>query len=940
MSLCRNLSIMIMTVIFLQYSLPWASTQVYASNYWESLGTGVEGRIDDIAVSGSNVYVGGSFVPSGEILTKFIAKWDGSAWSSLGGGVDGAVHSIAVSGSDVYVGGQFLNAGGSPASYIAKWNGSTWQSLGSGLSSNPSSSVVGTVDAIAVSGTDVYAGGTFTSAGGTPISYIAKWNGSTWQSLGSGLNGEVRAIAVSGTDIYVGGFFTTAGGSPAKYIARWDGSSWHNVGSGFNDGFNVRVETIKISGTDVYVAGHFTGAGDVQLGHIAKWNGSAWQSLGTGLSDTVYDIAVSGVDVYAGGVFMNAGPREVRFMAKWSGSTSSWDSVGGGLGTVVEAGFAYAVTKSATGIYVGGQFSVAGGIPASYIAKWVTGSTEPAITKPDPPTGVTAAAGKGLATVSFIPPVNNGGGIIKGYTVTSSPGGFVASGTASPITVTGLTYGMAYTFTVTAANEAGASVPSEPSSPVTPSPTATVPDPPTGISAVAGKQSATVSFTPPVNNGGSAITGYTVTSDPGGLIASGAGSPITVTGLTYGKAYTFTVTATNETGTSLPSAPSGSVSPGGPPAIVPDPPTGVSAVAGNQSATVSFIPPVNNGSSTITQYTVTSNPGGFTASGAGSPITITGLNNGVSYTFTVTATNGAGLSAPSPASASVTPFSPSRSSSRSSSSSSASVPGAPTEVSASAGNGSAIVSFTPPVNNGSSAITGYTVTSSPGGLTASGAGSPITITGLTNGTAYTFTVSATNGAGISISSAPTVSVTPILPVTAVLQHNAYISGFPDGTFRPDKSVSRAELATLLSRVFSKEEQAAAKVYTDVESSYWGKAAIDKVTKMGLMQGYENGAFGPDKSVSRTELAIIVARLNIPKDEVGKMIDRNSAEAVTRAEAVTILSHLLGRLPLSGAAQKWSDVPLQHENYEFIQEASIDHTYEHRKDGKEQWVPSS
>lgn len=84
-------------------------------------------------------------------------------------------------------------------------------------------------------------------------------------------------------------------------------------------------------------------------------------------------------------------------------------------------------------------------------------------------------------------------------------------------------------------------------------------------------QSATVSFTPPVNNGGSAITSYTVTSSPGGITQSGPASPITVTGLTNGTEYTFTVTATNSIGTSVPSVPSNAVTPSAP--TVPDAPT-------------------------------------------------------------------------------------------------------------------------------------------------------------------------------------------------------------------------------------------------------------------------------------------------------------------------------------------------------------------------------
>ena len=99
-------------------------------------------------------------------------------------------------------------------------------------------------------------------------------------------------------------------------------------------------------------------------------------------------------------------------------------------------------------------------------------------------------------------------------------------------------------------------------------------------------------------------------------------------------------------------------------------------------------------------------------------------------------------------------------------------PGAPTIGTATAGNASASVTFTAPAYTGYPAgITGYTVTSSPGGLTGTGASSPITVSGLTNGTAYTFTVTATNATGTGPASAASNSVTPLAP-----QQIAYTSG--------------------------------------------------------------------------------------------------------------------------------------------------------------------
>ena len=125
--------------------------------------------------------------------------------------------------------------------------------------------------------------------------------------------------------------------------------------------------------------------------------------------------------------------------------------------------------------------------------------------------------------------------------------GISTSGTA---TVIGLTNGQAYEFRVAAVNSAGAG-PFSGSAAATP---VSVPDSPTAVTAVAGNAAATVSFTVPVGNGGSTITSYRVTSTPGAVTANGTGSPIVVSGLTNGTAYTFTVAAINAVGQSTSSA--------------------------------------------------------------------------------------------------------------------------------------------------------------------------------------------------------------------------------------------------------------------------------------------------------------------------------------------------------------------------------------------------
>jgi hypothetical protein len=298
------------------------------------------------------------------------------------------------------------------------------------------------------------------------------------------------------------------------------------------------------------------------------------------------------------------------------------------------------------------------------IEVWQNGNWLIANVTPGAPTGVTAtnqgsgrAFNNGQASVAFTPATT--GGPVKTFTVTPSPSTSPSTftGSSSPITVTNLASSTQYTYTVTGGSNVGTSAASVASTGVT---ATTVPQAPTTVTptntAGAAYGSSTNSVSVPITangTGGSTITSYTTVSNPGSFTATGASSPLTVSGLSVGTAYTFTSTVANANGTSL----SSPVSPSITPSTVPQAPTIGTATAGSGSATVTFTTGATGGS-TITSYTATSSPGGITGSSATSPITVNGLTNGTTYTFTVTATNANGTSTTSAASNSATPIQP------------------------------------------------------------------------------------------------------------------------------------------------------------------------------------------------------------------------------------------------------------------------------------------
>lgn len=294
-------------------------------------------------------------------------------WSSLNNGSNDRVLSIVSNdvSNAIYAGGLFTTIGGTSANRVAKWDGTSWTALGNGIGSI-------SVSAMAIIGNDLYVGGTFTRTGNNlTVNNIAKWNGTSWSALSAGLNGSVTCMAVNGNDLYVGGFFNLTGDSltSVNNIAKWNGSSWSALTdiSTNNNGTNAQILTMTfdLSG-NLWVGGNFSQAGGRSAQFIAKWDGSNWDGFNVNTFNQVP--ACMTVDnsnnLYVGGYFTQVLNEDfssftANYLAKYNGSTWSPITVNGinGVGDVVE-GIFFKDNK----LYVTGSFTTAGNISTNCIA--------------------------------------------------------------------------------------------------------------------------------------------------------------------------------------------------------------------------------------------------------------------------------------------------------------------------------------------------------------------------------------------------------------------------------------------------------------------------------------------------------------------------------------------------------------------------------------------
>lgn len=313
-----------------------------------------------------------------------VAQWDGTNWTCLGGGVGVVARAGVVWEGKLVVVGDFWNVF-QPCvgcNGVAVWDGTSWTPLDNGVNND--------VLVCTVWNNQLVIGGDFTQADGVPISRIAKWNGTEWESIGpiGVFDNDIRCMVEFENDLYVGGDFNNVGGVSANDgLVKYDPAtnSWLGGNSGVDlvggVDFSVRCLYVHPGDGNLYMGGEFpelwdgdAAAPDPNMAYIAKYDGSNWTPLGTGLNEYVRAIHEYNGDLVAGGYFTNAGGVPANKIARWDGT--NWNAMGLGF----DASGIDEYVKSATvwnGIFfAGGAYTQAEGNPMNYISQWYEAPTE------------------------------------------------------------------------------------------------------------------------------------------------------------------------------------------------------------------------------------------------------------------------------------------------------------------------------------------------------------------------------------------------------------------------------------------------------------------------------------------------------------------------------------------------------------------------------------
>ena len=333
--------------------------------------------------SGSALYAGGGFTTIGGVPARGVARWNGTTWSAAGAS-SYAVHAFAIHDDG---GGPALYAGA--GSSVWGWDGAAWSQVGPAMAEQ--------VFALASfddgSGAKLHAWtwATIYIPHPVQISKLFRFDGASWTQVLSA-NAFVNTLAVhddgAGPELWIGGDFTTittpGGTIPASRLARWNGTAASAVDA------NGPVRALRVlddgAGPALYAAGDFTSISGVPANRVARRQSGAWSALGSGVSGSGGRVhALAGLDdgsgwaLYAAGEFTTAGGGPASRIARWDGT--GWSALGAGLGggTPSTPLALAAFDDGGDGdddLYAGGYFIDAGGFASEGIARWIGCATE------------------------------------------------------------------------------------------------------------------------------------------------------------------------------------------------------------------------------------------------------------------------------------------------------------------------------------------------------------------------------------------------------------------------------------------------------------------------------------------------------------------------------------------------------------------------------------
>jgi hypothetical protein len=262
----------------------------------------------------------------------------------------------------LYVGGSgFTQVGGNNIRGIFYWDGTNYYPMGSGIDNSGTPGTIGSINRFQ---NNIYVAGGFFTAGGIHSQGIAKWDGTSWASVGC--NGAVYHIEICNNEMYVSGTFDTIAGIPAKYAAKYDGTNWTAINCPQN--FGGLISSIIVYNNEIYVGGSFSGT-PPSLRNIAKFDGTNWINLGNGIPGSISSLASLKIYqgyLYAMGRFFASDGNASNSIMKWDGN--NWSAVGTGVNGINPAVASSVIFNQK--LYTVGSFITASNIPADKVAVW------------------------------------------------------------------------------------------------------------------------------------------------------------------------------------------------------------------------------------------------------------------------------------------------------------------------------------------------------------------------------------------------------------------------------------------------------------------------------------------------------------------------------------------------------------------------------------------